>query len=185
MTGTLDREIEIEDVSVATVRMRNGVVASFVNSMLSPRQETSLRLDCQLGTVELRCLYSYDDDDWLYTALPAAGGESRAASWTISTTNPLSREAQQLEGVLDGMDGRPDRLVSIADVRPTFDLISSLYKSAATGETVRRGSIVPGDPYYAHFAASLPAHEKNGKSQTKATAEIRSLEASPVANPPA
>lgn len=156
MTATLDRDIEIEDVSVATVQLASGALVSVINSMLSPRQETSLRLDFQNATVELRCLYSYVDEDWVYTALPAAGGSAQAAQWTTTTTSPISREALQLTGVLDAMDGRADRLVSVADVRPTFDLISSIYKAASTGRTVRRGSIVPGDPYYRHFAASNP-----------------------------
>jgi predicted dehydrogenase len=156
MTATLDRDIEIEDVSVATVRLASGVLVSVVNSMLSPRQETSLRLDFQDATVELKCLYSYVDADWAYTALPSAGGSTRAATWTTTTTSPLSREAMQLTGVLDAMDGRTDRLVSMSDIRPTFDLMSSLYKASATGQTVARGSIVPEDPYYRHFAAAMP-----------------------------
>jgi predicted dehydrogenase len=158
MTATLDREIEIEDVSAATVRLASGAIISFVNSMLSPRQETYLRLDFQQATVELRCLYSYVDDDWVYTALPAAGGAEQAAAWTTTSTGPFSREALQLTSVLDAMDGDPAALVSIADIRPTFDLMSSLYKAASTGQTVRRGTIVDGDPYFQHFAgASMPA----------------------------
>jgi predicted dehydrogenase len=156
MTATLDREIEIEDVSVATVRLASGALVSVVNSMLSPRQETYLRLDFQAATVELRCLYSYADEDWTYSALPAAGGAEQAAAWTTSTTSSFSREALQLAGVLDAMDGRTDALVSMADIRPTFDLLTSIYKAASTGTTVRRGSIVPGDAYYRHFAASVP-----------------------------
>jgi len=156
MTATLDREIEIEDVSVATVRLASGALVSVVNSMLSPRQETALRLDFQNATVELRCLYSYVDDDWTYTALPTAGGSEQAAAWTTVTRIPVSREALQLAGVLDAMDGRTDALVSMADIRPTFDLLTSIYKAASTGQTVQRGSIVREDPYYRHFAASVP-----------------------------
>jgi predicted dehydrogenase len=155
MTATLDREIEIEDVSAATVRLASGAIVSVVNSMLSPRQETYLRLDFQRATVELRCLYSYVDDDWVYTALPA--GDEQPAVWTTASTSPLSREALQLTGVLDAMDGDSATLVSIADIRPTFDLMSSLYKAASTGQTVRRGTIVEGDPYFQHLAGSTPA----------------------------
>ena len=156
MTATLDRDIEIEDVSMATVRLASGALVSVVNSMLSPRQETSLRFDFQSATVELRCLYSYVDDDWVYTALPTAGGHDQAAAWRTTTTSPTSRGALQLIGVLDAMDESADDIVSMADIRPTFDLLTSIYKAASTGVTVRRGSIVPGDPYYRHFAASVP-----------------------------
>jgi predicted dehydrogenase len=171
MTATLDRDIEIEDVSAATIRLASGALVSVVNSMLSPRQETSLRLDFQNATVELRCLYSYADDDWAYTALPAAGGSEQAAMWKVTTASPASREAMQLTGVLDAMDGQPASLVSMREIRPTFDLISSLYKAASTGLTVRRGSIVPGDPYYQHFAAAVPVPaadvERSGTSASR------------------
>jgi predicted dehydrogenase len=176
MTATLDRDIEIEDVSAATVRLASGVLVSVVNSMLSPRQETALRLDFQQATVDLRCLYSYVDDDWVYTALPTAGGSTQAAAWRTTTTSPVSREAMQLTGVLDAMDGETDQLVSMADIRPTFDLISSLYKAASTGQTVRRGSIVPGDPYYQHFAASVSdgvgGADAAGSAQTARTDQL-------------
>ena len=86
MTGTLDCAIEADDVSMATVRFSNGALGSIVNSALSPRQETYLRLDFQRATVELR----------------------------------------------------------------------SLYKAATVGQTVRRGSIGPDDPFYFHVAGRMP-----------------------------
>src|SRR5205814_3895037 len=43
MIGTLDRKINVEDVSMAMVRFENGVMGSIVNSILCPRQETHLR----------------------------------------------------------------------------------------------------------------------------------------------
>ena len=51
------------------------------------------------------------------------------------------------------MDGKAPVQVSVADIRPTYDLITSLYKAAGTGLEVERGSIVAGDPYYEKFAA--------------------------------
>src|ERR1051326_6047324 len=45
--ATLDRDIEVEDVSMALVRFASGAMASVVNSALSPRQETYIRLDYQ------------------------------------------------------------------------------------------------------------------------------------------
>src|SRR5215813_10886338 len=47
MVGTLDRQIEVEDVSMVLIRFENGAMATIVNSVLSPRQETYLRLDFQ------------------------------------------------------------------------------------------------------------------------------------------
>ena len=49
MIGTLDRDIEVEDVSMAMVRFANGAMANITNSVLSPREETYLRFDFQTG----------------------------------------------------------------------------------------------------------------------------------------
>ena len=53
MHATLDRPIEVEDVSMAIVRFENAAMGSITNSVLSPRQESYLRLDFQRATVEL------------------------------------------------------------------------------------------------------------------------------------
>jgi predicted dehydrogenase len=155
MVATLDRDIEIDDVSMATIRFASGVLATAVSSMLSPRQETTLRFDFQQATIELRCLYSHQDNDWTYTPLAAGLNGTDSSRWKATTSAQLSREAIQLTRFLDALDGRADVQVSMADIRPTFDLVSSIYKASATGKAVRRGSIGEGDPFYHHVAGIL------------------------------
>jgi predicted dehydrogenase len=153
MAGTLARDIEVEDVSMAVVSLASGGMVSVVNSALSPRQETSLRFDFEKATVELRCLYSYEDQDWAYTPLPGEQGAGPEGIWEPVPASAVDRHALQLERLLDAMDGKAPVQVSVADIRPTYDLITSLYKAAGTGLEVERGSIVAGDPYYEKFAA--------------------------------
>jgi hypothetical protein len=50
-------------------------------------------------------------------------------------------------------------LVSGNEVRRTIELLTSLYKSAYTGEPVRRGSIDPGDAFYRGMAHVFSAQE--------------------------
>ena len=50
------------------------------------------------------------------------------------------------------MDRHERPLSSTTDVRPTLEFITCLYKAAATGRTMRRGSISPDDPFYHHVA---------------------------------
>src|SRR6201999_1263014 len=45
------REIDTEDLSLAHVGFANGAVASVVNSVLSPREQSYLRFDFELATV--------------------------------------------------------------------------------------------------------------------------------------
>jgi predicted dehydrogenase len=153
MAGTLARDIEVEDVSMALVSLSSGTMATVVNSALSPRQETALRFDFEKATIELRSLYSDKDSEWTFTALGEKNGSALADLWKPLPGPFTDRHMLQLERLLDALDGRVPLQVSAADIRPTYDLISSLYKAARTGQEVARASILPGDPYYERFAA--------------------------------
>ena len=157
MIGTIDRDIKVEDVSMATVRFANGGMGSIVNSVLSPRQETYLRFDFQKCTVEVRALYSYANDDWCYTPLTGAEVEAEQAGWARIEGDARSSHLAQLTALLDSFDRGEQPPASAGDVRGTFEFLSALYRSAATGEAVRRGAIGPGDPFYAHVAGTLAA----------------------------
>ena len=154
MMGTLDRNIEVEDVSMATVRFANGAMASITNSVLSPREVSYLRFDFQQATVELTHLYSYNNGDWRYTAAPGVAPEQLAAWQQLPPNVPSSHEAQ-LQAMLASHARNERPPVSGPDVRPTIEFLASLYKSAITGQPVARGSITPADPFY---------HAMNGQS---------------------
>jgi len=64
---TQARKTSTEDLSLAHVTFASGAVASVVNSVLSPREESYLRFDFERATVEVTHLYGYDDDDWRVT----------------------------------------------------------------------------------------------------------------------
>ena len=150
VAATLDRDIEVEDVSVAIVTFANGAVASIVNSALSPRQETYIRLDYQKATVELTHLYSYTRDNWRFTLSPSAQeeGNSLSQAWQSFPPDVGSTHAAQLAAFVSDMDAGRRPLTSGDDARRTLELLTALYKSAFTGEIVRRGSILPSDPFY-------------------------------------
>ena len=66
-----------EDLPLADVTFANGAVASVLNSVLSPREESYLRFDFERATVEVTHLYGYGDDDWRVTAAPGHEDEVR------------------------------------------------------------------------------------------------------------
>jgi predicted dehydrogenase len=148
VAATLDRAIEVEDVSMALVTFANRALASVVNSALSPRQETYLRLDYQKATVELTHLYSYARDNWRLTLAPGAQDEGLLQAWQSFPPDVGSTHAAQLaELVIDMDDGRRP-LTSGHEARRTVELLTAIYKSAFTGEIVRAGTITRGDPFY-------------------------------------
>jgi predicted dehydrogenase len=147
---TLDRDIEVEDVSMALVRFENGALASIVNSALSPRQETTIRLDFQRATVELTHLYGYTRDNWKMTLAPAAAEEGNALvqAWQHFPPDTGSTHAAQLAEFVADMDAGRRPMTSGDDARRTLELLTAVYKSAFTGRPVVRGSITAGDPFY-------------------------------------
>jgi len=148
MAARLDRAIEVEDVSMAILTFANRAVASVVNSALSPRQETYLRLDYQKATVELTHLYSYARDNWRLTLAPAAQDEGLLQSWQSFPPDVGSTHAAQLSALVVNLDAGTRPLTSGAESRRTIELLTAIYKSAFTGEVVKAGSIGVGDPFY-------------------------------------
>ena len=148
MTGTLDRNIEVEDVSMAMVRFGNGSLGSIVNSALSPQQETYLRLDFQKATLEMSGLYRYTNDNWAIH-LPAGVEDAQTLEhWHSLKDNIISNHEIQLAEILDCMATNTRPPVSGDEARRILEFAASLYKSAATGQPVMQGSITPDDPYY-------------------------------------
>lgn len=155
MASTLDRDIAVEDVSVANLRFAGGALASIVNSVLSPRQESRLRLDFQHVTVEFHGLYSDNPDNWRLTAKP--GSEDRLAAWRRGVAGEPSRMANQFDRFAEAVRGAGEVDTPLAQARPVIDLVSSIYKSAATARSIRRGAIRQGDPFYDRVWGDLPA----------------------------
>jgi predicted dehydrogenase len=146
--ATLDRDIQVEDVAMALVRFDSGALGSVVNSVLSPRQESYLRLDLQRATVEVNALYRYTNDHWRITAPDSDPDPAALAAWRqIDGMSPGSHAAQ-LRDLLDCMDAGVRPPASGLDSRSTMEFTASLYKAALSGGIVSRGTITPDDPFY-------------------------------------
>ncbi len=148
MIGSLDRNIEVDDVSMALVRFANGAMGNISTSVLSPRQETYLRLDFQKATVEVSALYSAGNANWSFSVADNAPDAASLPQWqTIEGDAPGAHPAQ-LAALLDSMDRGERPPVSGPEGRRILEFIASLYKSAFTGQPVTRGSITPDDVFY-------------------------------------
>jgi predicted dehydrogenase len=161
VAGRLDRDIETEDVSLALVRFASGALATVVNSVLSPREESRLRFDFTDATVELRHLYGYHDADWRYTPAPhVADSAERIAAWSAdpggSPEGVGSSHAAQLPYVLDALERGERPPTSGAAGRETLELVTAIYRAAFTGQNVTRGQIGPEDPFYHRLHGDVP-----------------------------
>ena len=144
MLGTLDREIDVENVSMASVRFANGAMANLTNSALSPREASYIRFDFQQATVELTNLYRYANENWHYTALHGAALGDQYPAWAEIPEETPSSHGTQLNAFLDSMQQGRRPAVSGPDVRGTIEFLASLYKAGMTGLPVSRGSIRTG-----------------------------------------
>jgi predicted dehydrogenase len=144
------RRTQTEDLSLAHVTFANGAVASVVNSVLSPREESYLRFDFEHATVEVTHLYGYSDGDWRFT--PAPGTASRLdTAWQPEGTAVPSGHRAQFADVLSCLAGGTRLPVPPAESRRTLSLVAAIYASAFTGEPVTPADLGPGSPFYDHM----------------------------------
>ena len=144
---TQARATATEDLSLAHVAFANGAVASVVNSVLSPREESYLRFDFERATVELTHLYGYGDDDWRITPAPGCENEVLDA-WKHAERGTPSGHAAQFRHVRDALANGRRPPVGPAEARRTMALIAGIYASAFTREPVTPGQLAPGTPFY-------------------------------------
>ena len=147
LARTQARRMPTEDLSLAHVTFGNGAVASVVNSVLSPREESYLRFDFERGTVEVTHLYGYGDDDWRVT--PAPGCPDVLAAWERAGPSAArSGHAAQFRQVLAALAAGRRPPVGPAAARRTMTLVAGVYASAFTGRPVTPEQLAPGTPFY-------------------------------------
>jgi predicted dehydrogenase len=156
ITRTQARRTATEDLSLAHVTFASGAVASVVNSVLSPREESYLRFDFEHATIEVTHLYGYADDDWRIT--PAPGHDEVLPAWRAAASVPTANSAATNRGKSGHADQFREVLAALAagtpppvapdDSRRTLSLVAAIYASAVTGRPVTRSDLVPGNPFY-------------------------------------
>jgi predicted dehydrogenase len=164
---TQARTMPTEDVSMAHVTFANGAIASVVNSVLSPREESYLRFDFERATVEVTHLYGYEDDDWRVTPAPGYHDDVLEA-WNHSAFNrgalnhgalnhgalnhgehgTRSGHAAQFAHVIAALGAGARPPVGPAEARRTMALVAGIYASAFTGSQVTAEQLAPGTPFY-------------------------------------
>jgi len=144
------RMMETEDVSLAHVIFANGAVASVVNSVVSPREESYLRFDFERATVELTHLYGYGDDDWRIS--PAPGFEEQvSAAWKSASHGIGSSHGAQFQAVIHSLRTGSAPPVTTADARRTMQLVAGIYASAFQRRRIRPADLGPDSPFYSRM----------------------------------
>jgi predicted dehydrogenase len=146
------RLMDTEDLSLAHVTFASGAVASVINSVLSPLQESYLRFDFERATIEVSHLYGYGDEDWQITPAPGCEDEVKSA-WEAGPKGERSSHRAQFAQVLACLrDGGPPP-VTPDEAQRTMTLVAGVYASAFLRQPVRPADLGPGSPFY---------HQMNG-----------------------
>lgn len=156
----LARKTDTEDVSAGVVRFESGAIATVVNSVISPRETSQLRLDFEHATLELEHLYGYDNDHWTLT--PAPGSEELAELWAAPEANIPSGHSAQYSVILNQLKAGEVPPVSLAGAYPTMELAAAIYASSITGKTIRKGEINEGHAFFTR----MDGHLEPWKQQT-------------------
>ena len=150
--GKLARKTDTEDASAAVVRFESGAIATVINSVISPRETSYLRLDYEKATVELDHLYGYSDHNW--TVTPAPGQDAVVGLWAQGEDQPSGHNAQYAAIVRSLHDGEPAP-VSVTDAYATMELAAVIYASSVSGTTVSRGQIGEDSPFFTRMDGHL------------------------------
>jgi predicted dehydrogenase len=148
------RRTQTEDLSLAHVTFASGAVASVINSVVSPREETYLRFDFERATVEVTHLYGYGDEDWRITPAPGCEADVTAAWAASGERGVASGHRAQFAEVLRCLGERTAPPVTPADARRTMQLVAGIYASAFLGRPVRPEDLGPGSPFYRRMDGS-------------------------------
>ncbi len=181
-----ERPVEFEDVSLARVAFEDGAVASVINSLLSPRELSRIRIDTTAGTLEVDHVYGYRDADWSFFPLPSAEAaatlgrdpgvrddsdpapdnepDRSADVWAASAGTDLpSNHAAQISRLVDDLLAGRIHQTTLASTRGTVEFVTAVYASALLGTRIRRAELVPGHPFYSDLTGGLAADEINAR----------------------
>ncbi|WP_422935427.1 Gfo/Idh/MocA family protein [Sinomonas sp. P47F7] len=142
----LARRTNTEDVSAAVVRLESGALVTVVNSVISPRESSVIRLDYENASIELEHVYGYTDADWRLT--PAKGHDKLAQEWPELGEPSRSSHADQYAAIVASLRSGAPAPVTLAEASGTLELAAAIYASALTGRPITRGEIASGNPFF-------------------------------------
>jgi Predicted dehydrogenases and related proteins len=148
----LDRDVEFEDVSTATIQFACGAVATAVSSVLSPRETSIIRIDTELATVEVEHLYGHSNQNWRITPAPSVPPEI-SEKWKLPSEDEPSSHKPLVREVYAAITNGEDLPDLVAHQRRAMELVAAIYASSTHGKPVTPDSLASDQ----HFQRSLRA----------------------------
>jgi len=130
--------IEVEDCAVAALRMADGSLCSLTATLGSQRPVTRIRLCFENLTIERQ---SYDTDaprpgDEPWSIVPKDSTVAAQLEAIVPPDTPLTGFAAQFAAFHAALDSGGAFPVTLLDARRSLELVTALFHSSETGETV-------------------------------------------------
>lgn len=133
----LERDVETEDLSHASLVFASGAVASVVSTVLAPRESSLLRIDTENATIELEHLYGHGHAQWRITPAPHVDART-AASWALPPHEvPSGHDAlfAEIYASLRSGRGMPE---IVGHPARALEIVTGMYASAREGRWISR-----------------------------------------------
>ncbi|RME85376.1 MAG: gfo/Idh/MocA family oxidoreductase [Zetaproteobacteria bacterium] len=137
MTGTLARNIEVEDTAVMNVRWRNGALGSVAVTMLTyPKNfEGSITILGERGTVRVGGVAVNEIQAWTFADRRDYDEEVEKASYATSSVYGFGH-VRYYQNVVDVMRGRDLPMTDGREGLKSLEVLIAAYLSARDGRTV-------------------------------------------------
>lgn len=139
---------EVEDVSINTIRFKNGAVGSLVSSLLHHGEKQNLMIDGELGSIEIPHQLAVSRQ--MENGYPVSDDEAYKKLEDLYESLPglkYTEHLGQIENMITAIENGTEPLVTSQDGRSAIEFISGVYQSAFTGQTVHF-PLTEKDPFY-------------------------------------
>lgn len=125
---------EVEDISISTIRFKNGAVGSLVSSLLHHGESQRFTIDAEKGTIEIPHKIAVSRQ--LENGYPESDEEAAKALEESFKAYPdlvYTEHDGQIENMIAALEQNKKPLICGEDGRRTIELIAGIYQSAFTG----------------------------------------------------
>ena len=146
---TLKMDIEVDDTAAAVVRFRSGALGQILATVNCQDNRSRLEVyGTALHAVSSEDAYQSTKDPFRLSAADPAYLESvQREADELVPSGPPYLQVGMMEDFVDALEEGREPLVTVAECRRSLELVTAMYRSAMTGETVSF-PIEKTDPFY-------------------------------------
>jgi UDP-N-acetyl-2-amino-2-deoxyglucuronate dehydrogenase len=146
---TLKMDIEVDDTAAAVVRFRSGALGQVLATVNCQDNRSRLEVyGSRLSAVSSEDAYQPTKEPFHLSATDPAYLESvQREADELVPSGPPYLQVGMMEDFVGALEEGREPLVTVAECRRSLELVTALYRSAMTGETVRF-PIEKTDPFY-------------------------------------